>query len=209
MRFELGQWVKSEDGIGQIIWIRPLNEITFFPLNKYEKEKIDEFGNYKYIFIIKFFLNNKFKILNNFYFGSCTESWIRPLNFDEIKDLNELKKDKKEKYYKYLTYDEFTSTKYFGEIFYVIPRINIDQIKLDLLEFKKSVIGKYFYIDDLKLFLSERKSKLNFDDFVIDKYFSELDKETYKVLVLQFFTSNNTKVVNNKLCFLDFNNLWR
>lgn len=207
MRFELGQWVKSENGIGQVIWIRPLTEIPFFPLKKYEKDQVDEFGNYKYIYVVKYFLNHKFKILNNFFFNSCNESWIRPLDNDDIKNLNDLKKNKK--YYKYLTHDEFITPKFHKEVFFIIPRINIDQIKVDLIEFKKSINGKYFYIDDLKLFLHKRKSKLNFDDFLVDKYFNELDKEINKVLVLQFFTSNDTKVVNNKLCFLDFNNLWR
>lgn len=207
--FEIGQWVKSEDGIGQVIWIRPLKETPFFRLSGYEKDSIDNYGNYKYFVVVKYFLNSKFIVLKNYFILSSSMSWIRPLLDEEKAELSIIKDKHAMKYFNFLVFDQFHERKLYGELYFSIPKNNVKQLKEDLADFKVKYSRGYFTINDLDHFLISTKSNLNLKDSLEWAERSNVDPDVSKLLVLQFFTTTEYKIVNGNVCLIDFNTLWR
>lgn len=205
--YEIGQWVRTDEGIGQIIWVRPFSACKIFKLTDYRKQEIDDAGNYMYKYIIKYFCNHDFQILRNFRIESSR--YPEKISKNQAKKIRTLKEVEKQAYFNYIVFDQFHLPLLHWELFYSIKRQDVLGVKKDLSEFKCQVKGNYFTVSDLDLYLRKRESMLCLERTEDRSSVSIIDKNEYKILVLQFFTTTENKIVNGEICLIDFNNLWR
>lgn len=205
--YEIGQWVVTDEGIGQIIWVRAFSECKIFKLNDYRNYEIDDSGNYLYKYIIKYFCSHDFQILKKFHIAS--NQYPNKINEHQFEKLSKLKNIEKKAYYEYIIFDQFHLPVFYWELFFIVKKEDMLSIKHDLSDFKNQYKGNYFNILDLDSFLKHRKSVLCLENPDDRSSLSLIDKKEFKILVLQFFTTTENKIVNGNVCLIDFNNLWR
>ncbi|MBC7884148.1 MAG: hypothetical protein H7X99_01635 [Saprospiraceae bacterium] len=100
IKFEIGQWVSTEDGYGQILYIRP------FYVEEYEINRLGrKNGEFmRYIFICKILCNFQGKIKKSKRIIAFTS--ISKIDNEGIRIVNAIKKDDNQEYIKYIFYDD-------------------------------------------------------------------------------------------------------
>ena len=98
--FELGQWVTTEDGYGQVMYIRPFY-IEDYETNRKER-KNGEF--IRYIFICKILCNFNGKIKINNRINIYTS--ISKLDKEGVGFVKDIKKNQPDEYAKYIVHDD-------------------------------------------------------------------------------------------------------
>lgn len=126
LKFELGQWVSTEDGYGQIMYIRP------FFVEDYENyrqgRKNGEF--IRYIYVCKILCGFEGKIRKSKRINIYTS--ISPIDKEGLVHLKNIKENQKEEYEKYIIFDDKTS---------ICDQLFVTY-KLDILDFDKGLVEK-------------------------------------------------------------------
>lgn len=152
LEFELGQWVITEDGYGQIIYIRP------FFVEDYENHrqgrKNGEF--IRYLFVCKMLCRFDGKIIKTKRINIYTS--INPIDNKGSSHLNYIKDYLKDEYVKYLLYDDKIS----------ICKQLFLEYRLNVINFNNEIICSQIKEIDRKLYPA-----FTYKEFV--KYFKEYD----------------------------------
>jgi hypothetical protein len=137
LAFELGQWVSTEDGYGQIMYIRPLYVENY---ETYRQERKN--GEFiRYIFICKILCDFKGKIKNQKRISTYTS--ISKIDKEGAAFVKEIKTNQPDEYRKYILFDDKVDL--CGQLFLSYKLSNKQDLNMDDLKQKMSAINKNLY----------------------------------------------------------------
>jgi hypothetical protein len=178
--FHIGQWVATEDGYGQIIYIRKIFSESF------SKDNSDNGTFLRMIYLCKIFCNFKGKIKKSHQLRSYTR--VDSLTPKKITFVDEIKEANNDKYLNYIYYDDKVNLKKQIFLTYEIDKSNVKSIEEKINSINSEIKPSFTF----KEFIKESKNQnlpINLKNFkkygetfnrsnVIDLRF---DSELYKV----------------------------
>ena len=192
--FELGEWVKTEDGYGQILYIRNFYVEPFVELASYQEKDIN--GIYKTMYGVKMFCNFEGKIkkknLLNFY--------ININKLDGAKDNKTYKlaiKNNTEEYRVYKSSDEKDKSESCLEIAYIVESKDRDKIKT-LVETICDDLNYSFTFKEFSKEFNKYKTGIKLENFIKYGYGYSIKQEN-KISFI--FFSTNYKTVGKERVF--------
>lgn len=126
LKFELGEWVSTEDGYGQIMYVRPFFVEDYE--NNRQGRKNGEF--IRYIYVCKILCGFEGKIKKAKRINIYTS--ISPISKEGLTYLKNIKENQKEEYEKYIFFDDKIS---------ICDQLFV-KYKLDIFDYDKELVEK-------------------------------------------------------------------